>query len=295
MERWYYQIELPDGSFTNGRPQHNLALCRKFFPRIEKAGLRVLDIGSQDFVAPILFQRQGAREVVAYDRLKLEARRRVVEEVYGAKFHYASGMSLLDLKRHLREQHINTAFDYVNFCGVLYHMIDPLAGLGIARSFVRTGGILLLETSFSVARGYVAQVNHDGQLYSDSNYFQVSLESLDYWLRMLRLQIVDAAFHCGRRDAIGRLVAACRAVERPVAEPDDTWMNKHYIESDFAPYGLNYSELASTAPPVRYRAENERLVMRPSLNSVDLYRTYRKYGAIRIDESLCVLRLKDVA
>lgn len=295
MDTWYYQIELPDGTFTNGRPHLSLAMCRKFFPRIEKAGLRVLDIGSQDFVAPILFQRQGAGEIVAYDRLKLETRRRVVEESYGAKFHYASGLNLLDLKKHLRERNIGTAFDYVNFCGVLYHMVDPLAGLAIARSFVRTGGILLLETSFSSEPGYVAQVNHHGVLYNCSNYLQVSLESLDYWLRMLRLQILDAAFGGMTTNNIGRVVVACRAVERVVAEPGDPWMGKHYIELDFAPYGLSYSELASDSPPVTYRAENPQLVKRPDIDSVDLYRTFKRFGQTKIDNSLMVLRLKDAA
>jgi SAM-dependent methyltransferase len=295
VEKWYYQIELPDGSFTNGRPQQSLAMCRKFFPRIEKAGCRVLDIGSQDFVAPILFQRQGAREVVAYDRLKLDTQRNIVEKAYRARFHYASGMPLLKLKESLREQGIDAAFDYVNFCGVLYHMVDPLAGLAIARSFVRTGGILLLETSFSVDPGYVARINHAAQLYPGSNYFQVSLEALDYWLRMLRMQILDAAFTDAWRNIIGRVVAVCRAVESPVADPDDAWMAKPWIETDFAPYGLDYSALASTAPPVTYRPEGKPLVMRPGLKSVDLYATYKQFGSTHIDESLGVLRLKDVA
>lgn len=38
-------------------------------------------------------------------------------------------------------------FDVVVFAGVLYHMIDPLAGMAIARSFLREGGIAVLETS----------------------------------------------------------------------------------------------------------------------------------------------------
>jgi len=294
VEKWYYQIELPDGTFTNGKPRANLALCRQFFPRIEKTGLRCLDIGTQDFVAPVLFQRQGAAEVVAYDRLNLESRRRVVADAYGAKFHYAAGMPLLGLKKHLRDNNIPTAFDYVNFCGVLYHMIDPLAGLGIARSFLRAGGIMLLETSFAVDPGFVARVNHAGQLYSDTNYFQVSLDALDYWLRMLRMRILDAAFTDPWKNLIGRVVVVCRAVDRPVADPDDTWMAEPFIEQDFEPYGLDYSELASAAPPVAYRGAAQNVV-RPGLDSVDLYQTYTRRGATHIDHALGTLRLRDVA
>ena len=294
MEQWYYRIELPDGTFTNGPPQPSLALCRPFFTRIEKTGLRCLDIGTQDFVAPVLFHRQGAGEVVAYDRLNLESRRRVVSEVYGAQFQYAAGLPLHGLKKHLRDNGIRTAFDFVNFCGVLYHMIDPLVGLGVARSFLREGGIMLLETSFAVGAGYVARVNHKGQYFPCSNYFQVSLEALDYWVRMLRMRIIDAAFTDPWKNLIGRVVAVCRAIDHPAAEPDDAWMGKHYIELDFVPYGLDYGELASTAPPVTYRG-TPRGVTRPGLDSLDLYQTYTRHGATHIDHDLGVLRLKDAA
>jgi hypothetical protein len=294
MEKWYYKIELPGGTFTNGTPRENFALCRQFFPRIEKTGLRCLDLGSQDFAGPVLFLRQGAGELVAYDRLNLETRRQVISKAYDAQFHYASGLSLMSLKQHLRDQHISTAFDYVNFCGVLYHMIDPLAGLGLARSFVRTGGIMLLETSFAVDQGYVARVNHAGKLYDCSNYFQVSLDSLDYWLRMLRMKIIDAAFTDPWMGTIGRVVVVCRAVDQPVAEPEDTWMLKPWVEKDFEPYGLNYAELASTVSPVVYRGSG-RGVMHAGLDSLNLDATYRKFGATHIDHNLSVLRLKDVA
>jgi SAM-dependent methyltransferase len=293
VEQWYYQIELPDGTFTNGKSRGNLALCRPFFTRIEKAGLRCLDIGTQEFVAPVLFHRQGAGEVVAYDFLNLESRRRVVAEAYGARFHYAPGLPLIGLKKHLRDSGIATAFDFVNFCGVLYHLPDPITGLAVARSFLREGGVMVLETSFATDAGYVARVNHRGQLYTDSNYFQVSLEALDYWARMLRLRILDAAF-TGGANGIGRVVAVCRATARQVAEPDDAWMGQGFVERDLAPYGLDYGELASTAPPVAYRGA-PRGVVRPGLDSLDLYQTYRQLGATHIDHALGVLRLKDAA
>jgi SAM-dependent methyltransferase len=294
MDRWYYRIELPDGTFTNGRPRANLALCRQFFPRVEKTGLRCLDIGTQEFVAPVLFRRQGAAEVVAYDRLDLEPRRRVIAEAYGADFRYVAGLNLLGLRQHLRDHVIDARFDYVNFCGVLYHMIDPLAGLALARSFLRAGGVMILETSFSTEPGFVARVNHEGRLFPGSNYFQVSLEALDYWVRMLRMRILDAGFVGERHEPIGRVVAVCRAVDHPAAEPGDEWMGKDFVAQDFEPYGLDYAELASAAPPVVYRPGN-RLVVRPGLDSVDLYQTYRRHGASRIDPELTALRLKDVA
>jgi SAM-dependent methyltransferase len=295
MERWYYQIELPDGTFTNGQPRENFALCRQFFPRIEKAGLRCLDIGSQDFAGPVLFRRQGAGEVVAYDRLRLESRRRVVADAYNVDFRYAAGIPLHGLKRHLRDEGVGTVFDYVNFCGVMYHMIDPLPGLGMARSFLRAGGILLLETTFAPDPEFVIRVNHAGDLYDTSTYFHPSLGVLDYWIRMLRMKILDAAFTGPWKGVVGRVVAVCRAVDQPVADAADVWIRKPWVEKDFEPFGLNYKELASDAPPVAYRGGTGKVVVRPGLDSVDLYETFRRYGATGFDHSLSVLRLKDVA
>jgi SAM-dependent methyltransferase len=293
MQNWYYRIELSNGTFTDGRLRPTLALCRAFFPRIDKTGLRCLDIGTQEFVAPVLFRRQGAAEVVAYDCLDLEDRRRVVAAAYGVEFRYAAGLPLMGLKAHLRQQGVDPVFDYVNFCGVLYHLPDPLTGLAIARSFLRSGGLMLLETSVSLDAGFVAHVNHAGRLYPGSNYFQVSLEALDYWVRMLRMRVVDVAF--SGDDRIGRVVAVCRAVDWHVAEPGDGWMSRGFVDRDLAWFGLNFAELGSAAPPVPYHGRPAGHVMRPGLDSVDLYQTFLRTGRAAVDMRLAELRLKDAA
>ena len=293
MEHWYYRIELSEGTFTSGKPQWTLALCRPFFQRVEKTGLRCLDIGTQEFVAPVLFHRQGAGEIVAADILELEEHRRAVVAAYGAKFHYAGGVPLLRLKEYLREKNISCVFDFVNFCGVLYHLPDPLTGLMMARSFLRVGGLMILETSFAIDAGYIALVNHHGRLYPGSNYFQVSLGALDYWARMLRMQIIDAAF-TAPANGIARVVMVLRGVEKPLAEPGDTWMQKEFVERDLATYGVNFAELRSAAPPVVYRG-TPRGVSHPGLNSLNLYETFRQTEPVTLNPAFCSLRLSDAA
>ena len=151
---------------------------------------------------------------------------------------------------------------------------------------------MILETSVSVAAGYLAQINQAGQLYEGSNYFQASIAALDYWVRMLRMKIIDAAFKGGKKTDIGRALFICRAVDQPVAEPGDEWMKRKFIEADFKSFGLNFSELSSSAPELPYNGKSDNLVMR-EIGSVDAYKTFLAKRPTRIDKNLMSLRLAD--
>ena len=64
-EDWYYRIELSPGEFTPGRPIGTLRVLKKLWNDVDFEDKRVLDIGTMEFVAPILFTSRGAREIVA--------------------------------------------------------------------------------------------------------------------------------------------------------------------------------------------------------------------------------------
>ncbi len=250
-DQWYYRIELRKNEYTNGRRIGTFSLLKEIFERVDFVGKRVLDIGSQDFAAPILMQYHGASEIHAYDRLDLSHRMEQLKECYDlSRVLYLRGLPLLELKKKIESRGQSPAYDIVNFTGVLYHMIDPLAGLAIARSFLRQNGLMIMETSTSTDPGYVAQCNHHGSLYPGSNYFQVSVPTLDYWCRALHMEVVDAYWK-GCKKGIKRTFLILRAIDHVLAD-DDEWIRKGYWEADFMAYGLDYKALASSATPVDY-------------------------------------------
>lgn len=289
-ERWYYEIELAPEIVTAGRPRANLAVTRDFCERIDVRGRSCLDLGTQEFICPILLKRRGAARVDAYDRLSLETRYAALQQIYGVEFNYWHGLPLDQLQARLRQSAQTPVYDFVNFAGVLYHMVDPLAGMAMARSFVRTGGLLLLETSARRSPEYTLDFNAAGRHYAGSNYFQVSVATIDYWLRMLRLQAIDCAWW--GREEIARLLVVCRAVSEVLPDPGDDWMKLGFVERDFAPCGLNYGALASDAEQVPYAPRSDLApILRPGGQALDLFETLqqgKKYAINRARTRLCL-------
>lgn len=288
---WYYKIELWPGGFTNGNPRPPNAMTRDFFERVDFTGRSCLDIGTQEFVAPTLMLRQGARSVTGYDRLSLEDRLEAMKQAYGVELEYIHGMPMHALKPALKARNSRHVFDVVNFSGVLYHMIDPLAGMVMARSFLRTGGLMIIETSVKRSDQYIVEFNRAGSLYEGTNYFQVSIATLDYWIRLLRMVPIDCAWHGGD---VCRMVVICRAVDRVFAEEDDRWIRKGALTNDFKAYGCDFAELESTEPEVGYcPMENVERVMRTRPKIMDLYATSMKAGSHPINTDRAILRLGD--
>jgi SAM-dependent methyltransferase len=291
-ENWYYQLELKGGHITNGRPRPPSELFRRHLRNVALDGTHCLDIGTQEFLAPVLMLRQGAASVTAYDRLALPTRYEAVRHSYEVDFDYVHSLALGELRQALIDGGRRAVFDVVNFSGVLYHMVDPLPGLAMARSFLRTGGLLILETSVKRSADFILEFNAKGTMYTGSNYFQVSIATLDYWLRMLRLQPIDCSWH-GRAD-VGRMATVCRAVDEPVAEPDDDWMRKGFVRADFKPFGLDYRSLRSRAEPVGYTPLDATVaVPREGTEAIDLFASVSASPPAGLSDDMGVLRLAD--
>ncbi len=293
--RWYYQIELEPGRSTPGRPIGTLPTVRRVIDAIDFAGARVLDIGAQEFAAPILIESKGPAQVVAYDRLSLTSQFDIIRQVYGLdNTEYVHGLTLHELKNALVSRGIEVPFDVVLLTGVLYHMVDPLMGLALSRSMLRSGGLMVIETSVAAREGLFADCNHRGSLYKGSNYFQISPQVLDYWCRMLRLKPVDVFWQEG--EEIRRMFLIAEATDEVVAEDEDEWIRKGFIWKDFEPYGLRYRELRSQKPPVTYRpldglASRSYVDVEPYY--LDVWRTLQSRRALKFDPSSAVITLAD--
>ena len=182
----------------------------------------------------------------------------------------------------------------VVFSGILYHMIDPLAGLGMARSFVREDGLFIIETSAFITDELVLKFNGGGKYYKGSNYFQVGLGCLDYFLRMLRLRPIDCVFEKRNWD-ICRVSIVCRAESAPIALGEDEWINKQFVRKDFHAYNLFYDKLKSDKPEVAYEPINKsKLVYHEGTNCVNLYETVVQNEKHETTDKQGMLHLSDM-
>lgn len=290
MRHWYYQVELEAGVFSSGALRPSLALVRAFLERATLTGARCLDIGTQEAAVPVLLRRQGAEFVVAYDRLSLADRVDAIKKSYGVEFQYVHGVSLRELKAALPAASIDPIFDFVNFSGILYHLVDPFVGLAVARSLLREGGLLFIETSVSMTDAPTIEFNTAGRLYGGTNYFQISVGVLDYWLRMLRLAPIDCA-QIGR-GAVARVLIVCRAMSGPEVEPGDAWMRKDFAAVEFAEYGLDYTTLEGGKPTLTYNRWADG-VPRKGTKSIRVWETLQSLTPYRIDPDRQTLRLAD--
>jgi Protein of unknown function (DUF1698) len=156
------------------------------------------------------------------------------------------------------------AFDVVVFSGVLYHMLDPIAGLATVRGLVRNGGMCLIETMVSAEETDAMYFNTKGHI-TKWSLWMITPQLLDYILRFLRFEPLDVVY-LGKPN---RVAIACRAVDAPAAEPDDDWMRTDRYDLDLSEY-LDWGRVASTAPDVAYDSSRPGLVRREQGEMIDV-------------------------
>jgi len=289
---WYYNVELKPGAFTNARIRGTSSMTRDVVRNIDLSGQRCLDIGAQECLLTAMMARQGAAQVAAYDRLDLSDRIALIKEAYNVDFDYYHSLQLNELPARLKSENVKP-FDVVIFAGVLYHMIDPLAGLATVRSFVREGGLVVVETSVMARGDFTAEINAKGRYYPGSNYFQISMGTLDYFMRMLRLRPLDVLYTKPSDDGVCRVTIVARAVKSVVPTDDDEWMRKPWVRQDMESAHLSYDELASESEPVKYRPINDNLKTYPGNKVVDVWSSVEASPHHKINRDDGRLQLSD--
>ena len=293
QEQWYYTIEIKPGVFTTGHGHPNVSITRALLRDVEFDGASCLDIGTQEGMLPVLMKRAGAKTVTAYDRWQLQDKIDLVKEAYDADFRYISGRQLSELRTALADQE-SSLFDIVLFSGVLYHLINPLGLLSVARSFCREGGLFLIETAALQQQEMTLHFNAGGKLYGQSaNYFLPTTNCLDYFLRMLRLKPIKALHLEKGSDGVSRVAVLCRAVSNPtpLGREKDTWINSDRFSRDLEnEYAIHWPDLASSVSPVPVSiAENGPIVTQglyAEIGSVPPYQPSPGDLALFLDSSM---------
>lgn len=294
QEPWYHTIEVHPGLFTPGSDFRNIALTRAMLRGAAIEGRRCLDIGAMDCLVSLLLHRRGAAHVAAHDIQPRPTHVDFLRRVLGLEVSYHDE-PLVELAGALRRAGLHP-FDVVVFSGVLYHMFDPFAGLATVRGLVRTGGIVIVETSALVHDEHSAWFNAGGRFFPGTNYWQVTLPCLDYMLRFLRLAPLDCAWFEHPRSKhsphpICRIAIACRATAEVLAEPGDQWMREKGETKHHRAF-LDWRSVRSDAPEVPYAPATRGLVERPASGSIDLLATVRATKPLRLDDLENQVRLR---
>ncbi|HEU4867671.1 MAG TPA: methyltransferase domain-containing protein [Actinomycetota bacterium] len=291
---WYYCVELSPGVFTPGAKHRNLGLTRDLLARCEVTGRRCLDIGTMEAAVPVLMSRREAGQVVAVDVMHCDRKVAVVKHFTGAEFDYHGGLTHQATARFVGRRYGGN-FDVVVLSGVLYHCFGPLAVLAMARSLVRTGGLMIVETYAAMDKQDAMYFNARGQLSPDgSTYFLLSVPLLEYLLRYLRLKPLDCVtsptVDVGGRPS-ARVAVVCRATNE-LGISGDAWMESAANQIDYRTL-VDWERIdVSGADPPAYGPAASRFV--DGEGSCDVTRTAFESPPLDLPERVATIGLEDL-
>src|SRR3972149_8796031 len=276
--RWYYNIEVEKGVFTPGVDRPSFALIRKLLRNADVRGKDCLDLGTMEGAIPVLLKRAGAKSVVAYDRF-IESPRWIpeIKKLYESDFDFVGGLRLEDLGSRLDQNFGSHFFDLVVFSGVLYHLINPMGYLGLARSFCKIGGLFLFETRVQQDPRELLIFNSEAKLGKGNTYYIASTAWVDYALRMLGLMPLYAIYLNRFQDTkSSRLAVLCRSQVEPCPlNPKDEWMSEPRHKPAFtSELFVNWDELNKTSSDIKVSPYDKQVV---DLKGKSLYQALNKH------------------
>lgn len=302
-QHWYYSVELAPGVVTKGYEFDNIICTRELLRRLNPAGKEICDIGTMEGLLPVLLKRRGAKSVVAIDTADLSDRVRLVQEVYGQQFEYHPKTSLSRIKdmlterarlsRYVGQEVIRQGFDIVLLSGVLYHVFSPIHLLGLARTLLKPGGLLVLETAVSCEDRYSMNWVFDGRKYiywSGTNTWFPTLRFLDHILRYLKLKPIDCV-HGQVGDDATRVALVAQAVLDPLPlKSEAEWFLPDNMFDYHEVVDVEWAQAGSADVPYR-QGQN---IFHPELPQVvDLHKTVAKSRALSADRNKLVFHLQD--
>ena len=165
---------------------------------------------------------------------------------------------------------------------------DRHSGLAFARGLLRNGGIMILETAAVIDDTPAMHWNANLRFFGEA-YFFPSLACLDYFVRFLRMEIIDCAyFETHRIDGLrtARVAFSCRAIDHPKGPSTDTFLQGTlHTETDVAEH-LNWENCNSLKSDVRYHAPAFRTLRHQFIAFRALRRLTRNLGMIGISNHI---------
>lgn len=215
---WYTKIELRPNVFTQSFFEHKnadeqvypISLIRHLLKNIHLQNRhKCLDFGTMNGILPVLVAKKGCKVLTQDVMSEYYGTVELVKQAYGVDFEYVYGNSIYDLKLERKKE----TFDLVLFCGIMYHLINPIMELAIARSFLKPGGLMIIET--------IARSSSKCSIDFNEVVGSVSVPStcfLEKMCRILSLKPIDAVYIGDPANTQGRIAFICRAVTFPAID-----------------------------------------------------------------------------
>jgi tRNA (mo5U34)-methyltransferase len=190
---WYHSIDLGNGIVTPGQcgpPNPNVL---QIYDTLDFRGKKVLDIGCWDGLWSFEAEKRGAALVHAIDKVDHRTHNEflsieIAHQALKSKVIYRSDLSVYDVG----ELGVND-FDIVVFCGVFYHLKDPLLALARLRKVMKEGGTIIIEGEIhpDESRSFAEFYYRDWLMNDPSNWWVPSLRCLREWVECSYFEIVQ--------------------------------------------------------------------------------------------------------
>jgi tRNA (mo5U34)-methyltransferase len=192
---WVHSIDLGNGVVTKGifGDGRTNPLITKAFDDIDFSRKKVLDIGCWDGLWSFEAEKRGAAAVYATDDVSQRPFQeqptfRLAHQALGSKVKYYPNVSLYKIES------LNVCdFDIVVFCGVYYHLKDPLLALTKLRRVMKVGGLIIVEgeaiySSNEVLAKFFYHTHHARDA---SNWWVPTIPCLREWVECSFFEIVN--------------------------------------------------------------------------------------------------------
>lgn len=210
---WFHRIDLGDGLLTPGRcPPNDLIL--KSIDEIDFTDKRVLDIGCWDGLWSFEAEKRGAAEVYATDDISqrpVHSTRTfdLAKEILKSDVHYFPETPIEQVVS------LGAKFDIVLFLGIYYHLRDPLHALGILRSVLNEGGVIIIEGDvvYNKRKSFAKFLYNHVWKDDPSNWWIPSIRCLEEWVESSFFRKKSIRLHTDEIIGdMGRLVYAAKRI-----------------------------------------------------------------------------------
>jgi len=217
--KWAHSIDLGEGISSPGAWGTPNPLIVDAFDAVDFRGKKVLDIGCWDGLWSFEAEKRGATEVYATDILSQRplgeySTFEVARALRGSKAKYFSDVSVFDVaKLGVKD------FDVVIYCGIYYHLRDPLLAFARLRQVMKDGGILITSGHVIPSDEVFARFYYKNAFAGDhTNWWVPSTPCLRQWIESSFFEIQTE--HSTHPDVRAITAAAVRRKDPGYLAPD---------------------------------------------------------------------------